>query len=49
VVAAGHGTGGFTQAPAVAEAVTATLEGRVHPMQALYDPERGMPLVPATS
>ncbi len=42
VVAAGHNTGGFAQAPAVAEAVGATLEGKSHPMQALYDPERGI-------
>ncbi len=42
VVATGHNTGGFAQAPAVAEAVTATLEGKAHPMQALYDPERGI-------
>ncbi len=42
VIASGHNTGGFTQAPAVAEAVTATLTGQSHPMQALYDPERGV-------
>ena len=42
VIASGHNTGGFAQAPAVAEAVTATLEGKTHPMQALYDPERGI-------
>ncbi len=42
VVASGHNTGGFAQAPAVAEAVTATLEGRSHRMQTLYDPERGI-------
>jgi D-amino-acid dehydrogenase len=42
IVATGHNTGGFAQAPAVAEAVTATLRGRPHPMQSLYDPERGV-------
>ena len=42
VIASGHNTGGFAQAPAVAAAVTATLEGRPHRMQALYDPERGV-------
>lgn len=42
VIASGHNTGGFAQAPAVAEAVATTLEGRPHPMQALYDPERGI-------
>ncbi len=42
IVASGHNTGGFAQAPAVAQAVTTTLEGGVHPMQALYDPERGI-------
>lgn len=42
VVATGHNTGGFAQAPAVAEAVAATLEGGFHRMQALYDPERGV-------
>lgn len=43
VVASGHNTGGFAQAPVVAEAVAATLRGIPHPMQALYDPERGIP------
>ena len=42
VITSGHNTGGFTQAPAVAQAVAATLAGREHPMQALYDPERGV-------
>ena len=42
VIASGHNTGGFAQAPAVADAVAGTLEGRPHPMQALYDPERGI-------
>ena len=42
VIATGHNTGGFTQAPIVAEAVADTLAGVSHPMQALYDPDRGM-------
>ena len=42
VIASAHNTGGFAQAPAVAEAVRTTLEGGQHPMQALYDPERGI-------
>ena len=42
VITCGHNTGGFTQAPAVAEAVAAALGGASHPMQALYDPERGI-------
>ena len=41
VIATGHNTGGFTQAPAVADATTATLLGRTHPMQVLYAPNRG--------
>ncbi|MEM6456013.1 MAG: FAD-dependent oxidoreductase [Acidobacteriota bacterium] len=41
VLAAGHNTGGFTQSPAVAEAVVTTLRGGHHAMQALYDPQRG--------
>ena len=41
-IATGHNTGGFTQAPVVAEAVMATLSGQYHPMQALYYPERGI-------
>ncbi len=41
-IATGHNTGGFTQAPVVAEAVAATLSGQYHPMQALYHPERGI-------
>lgn len=42
IVAAGHNTGGFTQAPEVAYGVAETLQGRSHPMQWLYDPERGL-------
>ncbi len=40
VVSGGHNTGGFAQSPAVADAVVSTLEGRSHPMQTLYHPER---------
>lgn len=42
VITTGHNTGGFTQAPAVARAVAATLNGSFHPMQEIYDPERGL-------
>lgn len=42
VIATGHNTGGFTQAPVVAQAITATLNGKSHPMQVLYHPERGI-------
>lgn len=40
VIAAGHNTGGFTQAPVVAEAVGMTLLGGEHPMQWKYWPDR---------
>jgi len=40
IVTGGHNTGGFTQAPAVAEAVLAALRGRPHPMHSLYHPGR---------
>lgn len=40
IVAAGHNTGGFAQAPAIARAVAATLNGAPHPMQTLYHPRR---------
>ncbi|MQY06800.1 NAD(P)/FAD-dependent oxidoreductase [Actinomadura macrotermitis] len=40
VVTGGHNTGGFAQAPAVAEAVAAALRGAEHPMQVLYHPDR---------
>lgn len=36
IVTGGHNTGGFTQAPEVAEAVLASLHGRSHPMHHLY-------------
>jgi glycine/D-amino acid oxidase-like deaminating enzyme len=36
VVTGGHNTGGFTQAPIVAEAVVAALQGVIHPMHRLY-------------
>lgn len=41
VITTGHNTGGFTQSPSVAKAVLATLDGLLHPMQELYNPERG--------
>ncbi|HEU5106813.1 MAG TPA: FAD-dependent oxidoreductase [Solirubrobacterales bacterium] len=40
VVTGGHNTGGFAQAPAVAAATRAALEGRHHAMHVLYDPRR---------
>lgn len=40
VVNGGHNTGGFAQSPAIARAVLASLDGRPHPMHALYHPER---------
>jgi D-amino-acid dehydrogenase len=42
VITTGHNTGGFSQAPEVARAVTATLNGSFHSMQEIYDPERGL-------
>ena len=39
-VTGGHNTGGFTQAPAVAEAVLAALRRWPHPMHTLYHPSR---------
>jgi glycine/D-amino acid oxidase-like deaminating enzyme len=41
VITGGHGTGGFVQAPAVAEAVAETLAGQPTPMQQLHHPRRG--------
>jgi glycine/D-amino acid oxidase-like deaminating enzyme len=40
VVTGGHNTGGFAQAPVVAEAVRDALAGRRHPMHLRYDPAR---------
>ncbi len=40
IINGGHNTGGFTQAPAVAQAVLASIERRYHPMQTLYHPQR---------
>lgn len=40
VVTGGHNTGGFAQAPAVAQAVLAALDGQEHPMHYLYHPDR---------
>ncbi|MEU7553079.1 FAD-dependent oxidoreductase [Streptomyces sp. NPDC044571] len=40
VMTGGHNTGGFAQAPVVAEAVLYALGGRHHPMHTLYHPLR---------
>ena len=40
IITGGHNTGGFAQAPAVAAAVLAALDGKSHPMHALYHPRR---------
>jgi len=40
VITGGHNTGGFTQAPAVAEAILATFASRAHAMHVKYDPGR---------
>lgn len=40
VITGGHNTGGFAQAPSVAEAVVAALAGLLYPMHELYDPQR---------
>jgi glycine/D-amino acid oxidase-like deaminating enzyme len=40
IITGGHNTGGFAQAPAVAEAVLAALREDDHPMHRLYDPAR---------
>lgn len=40
VVTGGHNTGGFAQAPAVAQAVLAAVQGRRHAMHHLYHPDR---------
>jgi glycine/D-amino acid oxidase-like deaminating enzyme len=40
VVTGGHNTGGFTQAPVVADAVLAALQGRPHLMHTRYHPRR---------
>jgi glycine/D-amino acid oxidase-like deaminating enzyme len=40
IVATGHNTGGFAQAPSVAEAVLAAIAGEEHAMHALYHPRR---------
>ncbi|HEY6738013.1 MAG TPA: FAD-dependent oxidoreductase, partial [Actinopolymorphaceae bacterium] len=40
VIADGHNTGGFAQAPVIAEAVLAAVQGKHHPMHALYHPGR---------
>ncbi|MCT2593752.1 FAD-binding oxidoreductase [Streptomyces sp. N2-109] len=40
VVTGGHNTGGFAQAPVVAQAVAAALHGEAHPMHTRYHPDR---------
>lgn len=40
IIAGGHNTGGFAQAPTVARAVLASVRGAGHPMHTLYHPER---------
>jgi len=40
IVTGGHNTGGFAQAPVVAQAVAAALSGRSHLMHTLYHPDR---------
>jgi glycine/D-amino acid oxidase-like deaminating enzyme len=40
IVSGGHNTGGFAQAPVLAEAILATLRGQDHPVQTLYAPAR---------
>jgi glycine/D-amino acid oxidase-like deaminating enzyme len=40
IITGGHNTGGFTQAPAVAEAVIAAFSGVEHAMHTAYDPDR---------
>jgi D-amino-acid dehydrogenase len=45
----GHNTGGFAQAPVVAEAVLAALNGVSHPMHVAYHPARLESLVPISA
>jgi glycine/D-amino acid oxidase-like deaminating enzyme len=40
IMTGGHNTGGFAQAPVIAEAVVAALHGRRHPMHVVYAPQR---------
>ncbi len=40
IITGGHNTGGFAQAPVVAEAISAALRGEQHPMHTLYHPDR---------
>ncbi len=40
IVTGGHNTGGFTQSPAIANAVLAALQGEFHSMHQLYHPNR---------
>lgn len=45
IVTGGHNTGGFAQAPMVAEAVRMALQGKLHAMDELYHPKRPQALV----
>lgn len=40
IVTGGNNTGGFAQAPAIARAVCDALQGREHPIHAMYNPKR---------
>ena len=40
IITGGNNTGGFTQAPYIADAVLCTMEEKEHPMHRLFDPER---------
>ena len=48
VISGGHNTGGFAQAPSVAQAVLAALEGKEHIMHHLYHPQKHILLPTAT-
>lgn len=49
IVTGGNNTGGFTQAPYIAEAVWATLDNQVHPLQTLFHPQRALNSAPIMS
>ncbi|MCB9305930.1 MAG: FAD-binding oxidoreductase [Lewinellaceae bacterium] len=40
IVTGGNNTGGFTQAPYIADAVLSTLRNKIHPLQSLFAPQR---------
>lgn len=40
IINGGHNTGGFAQAPAIADAILSSLRGEQHPMHRLYQPDR---------